>query len=114
MADEQALDEDIKEENKAEEKIKKTRIYRTPLFSKVYATNLKTFKTNVDIRIEFFNEKAETDEEVVFYSDGLAILTMEAAKKLLIELGKLIETHESENGEIKINEERKNQIQEEE
>lgn len=109
MTTDQSLEEIVKEE-----KIKKTRIYRTPLFSKVYATNLKVFKTNVDVRIEFFNEKAETEEEVVFYSDGLSILTMEAAKKLSIELDKLIEEYESEKGEIGINEERKSKILDEE
>lgn len=114
MATNHDLEETVKEETVKEEKIKKTRIYRTPLFSKVYATNLKTFKTSVDVRIEFFNEKNETENEVVFYSDGLSILTIEAAKKLSIELSKLIEEYESEKGEIEINDERKNEICDEE
>lgn len=103
----QEMEEDAQE---IEEKTKKNRILRTPLFTKLYSTNLTVFKTNVDIRIEFFNEKGETEDNIIFYSDGLAMLTMEAAKKLSIELGKVIEEYENEKGEIKINEDRNNNI----
>ena len=40
------------------------------------------------------------------HSDGLLILTREAAKKLLVALEKKIKSFEKENGEIKVDEER--------
>ncbi|MDY0131025.1 MAG: DUF3467 domain-containing protein [Methanosarcina vacuolata] len=110
----QSFEDNVAEENIEEEKTQKTRIYRTPLFTKLYATNLSVFKTDVDVRIEFFNEKGTSEDEVVFYSDGLAMLTMEAAKKLSIKLEKIIEEYESENGEIEIREDRKSEIKKEE
>ena len=81
---------------------KKNRIYRTPLFTKLYSTNLKVFQTDVDVRIEIFNEKSKTKDETVFFSDGLVILTLEAAKKLSVELNELLEKHEAAKGEITI------------
>lgn len=90
------------------EKKNKISVYRTPLFTKLYATNLRVSPTDVDFRIEFFNEKIETEEELIFYSDALAMLTPEAAKKLYIELEKAIEKYEIENGEIAVKEKRKN------
>jgi Protein of unknown function (DUF3467). len=98
------------EGNAQEIEEKPNRILRTPLFTKLYSTNVTVFKTNVDIRIEFFNEKGETADNIIFYSDGLVMLTMEAAKKLSIELGKVIEEYENEKGEIKIDDERNNKI----
>jgi hypothetical protein len=92
--------EEVKEECE-EEKTKTNRIYRTILFSKIYTTNMRVFQTDADIRIELFNEKRETEDEVIYYSDGLVILTPEAAKKLSTELKGMIEKYESENGEIK-------------
>jgi hypothetical protein len=62
----------------------------------------------VDIRIELLNEKRETEDKIIFYSDGLAILTPEAAKKLSLELKEVIEKYEIENGEIRIREYRNN------
>lgn len=98
--------EDFQEECE-EEILKENKIYRTPLFTKIYTTNIKVFQTDVDIRIELLNEKRETKEETVFYSDGLVILTPEAAKKLSLELNEMIQKYETENGEIKIRECRK-------
>ncbi|MDQ1251210.1 MAG: hypothetical protein QG646_279 [Euryarchaeota archaeon] len=102
--------EEVKEETEEvkEKTIKESTIYRTPLFTKIYTTNLKVFQTDADIRIELFNEKRETEDEVIYYSDGLAILTPEAAKKLSIELKEVIEKYEIENREIRIREFRKN------
>jgi len=87
---------------------KKNRIYRTPLFTKLYSTNLKVFQTDVDVRIEIFNEKSETKDETVFFSDGLVILTLEAAKKLSVELNELLEKHEAAKGEITITKNKSN------
>jgi hypothetical protein len=98
--------EEVKEEC-SEETTKENKIYRTPLFTKTYATNVKVFQTDVDIRIELFNEKRETEDEIIFYSDGLVLLTPEAAKKLSLELNIMIESYENEKGEIKIRECRK-------
>lgn len=89
------------------EEVKLNKIYRTHLFTKIYATNIKAYQTDVDIRIELLNEKRETENELIFYSDGLAMLTLEAAKKLSIELHKLIEQHEAKYGEIKLTGDRK-------
>lgn len=85
-----------------EEEIKLNKIFRTHLFAKIYATNIKAYQTDVDIRIELLNERRETEDEFIFYSDGLAMLTLEAAKKLSIALHKIIEQHEAKCGEIKI------------
>jgi len=89
MATEQEKEQGGKPEE-AEEK-KKISVYRTPLFTKLYATNLRVSPTDVDIRIEFFNEKVKTEEGLIFYSDGMAMLTPEAAKKLYFELKNAIE-----------------------
>ena len=57
---------------------------------------------------ETYPEKFESEEETVFYSDGIAMLTPEAAKKLMVELTRVVEKYELENGEILVREERKN------
>jgi hypothetical protein len=105
MTIEEENEENVQEESKEKEKIS---VYRTPLFTKLYATNLRVFRTDVDFRIELFNEKFESEEETVFYSDGIAMLTPEAAKKLMVELTRAVEKYELENGEILVREERKN------
>lgn len=105
MTTEQEKEEIVKEETIEKNKIS---VYRTPLFTKLYATNLRVSPTDVDFRIEFFNEKVETKEGIAFYSDGVAMLTPEAAKKLSLELKKAIEKYEIENGEISIKEGRSN------
>jgi len=96
------------EENLEEGQIKKKRIsvFRSSLFNKTYATNLLVTNTDVDFRIELFNEKFETEKGWAYHSDGLVILTREAAKKLLITLDEKIKSYEKEKGEIKLNEER--------
>ena len=107
MTIEEEKGENVQEEPKEREK-EKISVYRTPLFTKLYATNLRVFQTDVDFRIELFNEKFESEEETVFYSDGIAMLTPEAAKKLMVELTRAVEKYELENGEIPVREERKN------
>lgn len=82
---------------------------RTPIFGKTYATNVLTSLTDSDFRIELLNEKFKKDDDSwVYHSDHLAILTMEAAKKLYLDLEKKINDYEEENGEIDINNERMN------
>ncbi|WP_269850070.1 hypothetical protein [Methanosarcina horonobensis] len=56
--------------------------------------------------MSFSTKKIETEEELIFYSDALAMLTPEAAKKLYMELEKAIEKYEIENGEIPIKKEK--------
>lgn len=107
MTIEEENEENVQEESKEKEKIS---VYRTPLFTKLYATNLRVFRTDVDFRIELFNEKFESEEETVFYSDGIVMLTPEAAKKLMIELTRAVEKYELENGEILVREERKKEL----
>ncbi|WP_269850071.1 hypothetical protein [Methanosarcina horonobensis] len=55
MIEEQGKGETVREEEP--EKKNKISVYRTPLFTKLYATNLRVSPTDVDFRIEFFNEK---------------------------------------------------------
>lgn len=105
MAIEQKKEEVVKEETTTKNKIS---VYRTPLFTKLYATNLRVSPTDVDFRIEFFNEKVKTKDGIAFYSDGVAMLTPEAAKKLSFDLKKAIEKYEIETGEILIKQERGN------
>ncbi|MDY0387792.1 MAG: DUF3467 domain-containing protein [Methanolobus sp.] len=85
---------------------KKMAIVRTPLFNKTYATNVSVVKTDSDFRVELFNEKFETKDESVYHSDGLVILTNQAAKKLLMSLTDAINDYEEENGEIVVSEKR--------
>jgi ADP-glucose pyrophosphorylase len=99
---------DTMELNVPDKPEKKVTISRTPLFQKIYATNISVMKTDSDFRIELFNEKFETEDRVIFHSDGLIILTDQAAKKLLINLSEKIEEYENKNGEIRIDGDRMN------
>ncbi|MBC2697434.1 MAG: DUF3467 domain-containing protein [ANME-2 cluster archaeon] len=81
-------------------------VFRTALFTKIYATNVQLSKTDIDFRIELFNEKFQVEDGWAFHSDGLVILTREAAKKLLINLDKELRAYEKEYGEIKVSDER--------
>ncbi|WNY25404.1 DUF3467 domain-containing protein [Methanolapillus millepedarum] len=82
----------------------KISIIRTPLFTKTYATNVSVIRTDLDFRIELFNEKYQAGDEWIYHSDGLAILTPQAAKILLTELSLKMEEYEKENGDIDISE----------
>ncbi|WP_230375673.1 DUF3467 domain-containing protein [Methanolobus vulcani] len=91
-----------------EKKVKdKITVARTPLFTKKYATNVLVTHTDSDFRIELFNEKFRVEDKWVFHSDGLVILTFEAAKKLLVDLTECVQNYEEQNGEIAISSERK-------
>lgn len=81
-------------------------IFRSQLFTKIYATNVQLSNTDVDFRIELFNEKFQVEDGWAFHSDGLVILSREAAKKLLLMLDKEIKDYEKEKGEIKVSDER--------
>lgn len=81
-------------------------IVRTPIFNKIYTTNLLVTKTDSDFRVELFNEKFETEDKSIYHSDGLVIMTAQAAKKLLLSLTELISEYEEENGEIIVSEKR--------
>ncbi|VVB88571.1 Uncharacterised protein [uncultured archaeon] len=96
------------DENFKEEKIEMKRIsvFRSSLFSKIYATNVIITSTDVDFRLELFNEKFKIDDVWAYHSDGLVILTRVAAKKLLITLDEKIKSYENENGEIKVDDDR--------
>ncbi len=85
---------------------KKISIFRSSLFNKTYATNVIVTSTDVDFRLELFNEKFKTEDGWAYHSDGLLILTRAAAKKLLVTLDEKIKSFEKENGEIKVDEER--------
>jgi len=80
-------------------------VVRTPLFKKIYATNVFVFHTDVDVRIELFNEKIKRDDQWVYASDGLVILTPQAAKKLYLRLKDVVGQMESD-GEIDVPESR--------
>ena len=81
-------------------------VFRSSLFTKIYATNVILSQTDFDLRIELFNEKFQVEDGWAYHSDGLMILTPEVAKKLLIDLQKTIGFFEKEKGEIKIRDER--------
>jgi len=91
-----------------EDKEKTTSVVRTPIFHKTYATNLSVSKTDSDFRIELFNEKFESKDGSVYHSDGMVILTQQAAKKLLVTLNDIISDYEEENGEIVVPDDRMN------
>ncbi len=97
-----------KERGRVEGRVEGERIsvFRSSLFSKTYATNVTVTLTDIDFRLELFNEKFKIEDGWAYHSDGLVILTREAAKKLLIALDEKIKSYEKENGEIKINKER--------
>ncbi len=92
-------------ENRQPEK-KRISIIRPSLFNKTYATNVVVTSTDIDFRIELFNEKFEIEGGWAYHSEGLVILTRVAAKKLLLTLDKKIKSYEKENGEIKVEDER--------
>lgn len=81
-------------------------VFRTSLFTKIYATNVQLSKTDIDFRLELFNEKFQVEDSWAFHSDGLVILTREAAKKLLINLDAELKAYEKEYGEIKVTDDR--------
>ena len=81
-------------------------VFRTSLFTKIYATNVQLSKTDVDFRIELFNEKFQVEDNWAFHSDGLVILTREAAKKLLLNLDKELKAYERKYGEIEVSDDR--------
>ena len=81
-------------------------VFRTSLFTKIYATNVQLSKTDIDFRLELFNEKFQVEDSWAFHSDGLVILTREAAKKLLINLDEELKAYEKEYGEIKVSDDR--------
>lgn len=85
---------------------KRISVFRSTLFNKIYATNVNITSTDVDFRVELFNEKFKSETGWVYQSDGLLILTKTAAKKLLITLDEKIKSYEKENGEIKVEDER--------
>lgn len=76
-------------------------IRRAPSFFKVYATNVLPSATREDFRVELFNERFKAGEGWVYQSEGLLLLTRGAAKKLAVELSRLVEACEAEHGEIK-------------
>lgn len=97
--------EELKMQNEqhAEPKIS---IRRTPSFSKTYVTNAIVTETDMDFRVELFNERFRTENGWVYDSEGMLILTKEAAKKLQIMLENKIRAYEEKNGEIKVSEDR--------
>lgn len=87
---------------------KEIQVVRTPLFGRTYATNALVAITDCDVRIELMNEKFQHEDKWIYHSDHMAILTMQAAKKLLLDLNKKISKYEEENGEIEVNSDRLN------
>lgn len=85
---------------------KRISIFRSSLFNKIYATNVVVTSSDVDFRLELFNEKFKVENGWAYNSDGLIMLTKAAAKKLLITLDEKIKIYEKENGEIKVDEDR--------
>jgi wobble nucleotide-excising tRNase len=103
------MSEELNEANEIVEsqpKKKKISIFRSSLFNKTYVTNVIVTSTDVDFRLELFNEKFKIEDGWAYHSDGLLILTRAAAKKLLVTLEEKIKSFEKENGEIKVDEER--------
>lgn len=98
------ITEEIKENRQSEKK--RISVFRSSLFTKIYATNVVITSTDVDFRIELFNEKFQLENGWAYHSDGLIILTKAAAKKLLLTLDEKIKLYEKENGEITVEEER--------
>lgn len=84
----------------------KISVRRTPSFSKTYVTNALVTETDSDFRVELFNEKFKVEGGWVYDSEGMLILTKEAAKKLSLMLDEKIKSYEKEHEEIKINEDR--------
>ncbi len=97
---------ETKEIVESQPKKKKISIFRSSLFNKTYVTNVIVTSTDVDFRLELFNEKFKIEDGWAYHSDGLLILTRAAAKKLLVTLDEKIKSFEKENGEIKVDEDR--------
>ncbi len=95
-----------KEEIEKQIEKKKISVFRSSLFNKIYATNVIVTSTDVDFRLELFNEKFKIEDGWAYNSDGLVILTRKAAKKLQLTLNEMIKSYENEKGEIKVDKER--------
>jgi hypothetical protein len=103
MSDE--MDE-AKEIAESQPEKKRISIFRSSLFGKTYATNVIVTSTDEDFRLELFNEKFKIEDGWAYHSDGLVILTRQAAKKLLLTLTEKIKSYENEKGEIEVDKER--------
>jgi len=80
-----------------------TDIDRPVTFRKTYATNVLVGMSEYDFRIEFFNERmrAEKAKKWIYFSEGMAILTPLAAKRLRDALSEKIDQYEGKCGKIK-------------
>ncbi len=77
-------------------------------YQKIYGTNVLCYSTDVDIRIEIMNEKIPDREgNWVYMSEGLVILTPQAAKVLKEHLEETIKKREETSGKIAIASERR-------
>ena len=77
-------------------------VYRAPYYRKYYATNVMVTSTEEDFRVEFFNERVETDHGTHAISESAAILSLQAAKVLVAALQGAVENMEKAQGPIKV------------
>lgn len=89
---------------------KNIKLSRTNSHQKFYVTNVMGGLTSHDIRFELLNEVLESDDEKMYVSDALVILTPMGAKRLQKELNEIIQKYEQENGEIPLNPKKETKI----
>lgn len=77
-------------------------LVRAPEYRKYYATNVASRLTDIDVRVDFLNEKIPYDGGLYFVADSGVILTLEAAVILRDQLGALIEQHEAKRGKVNV------------
>lgn len=85
-------------------------VLRAPHYQKYYATNVNAFYTDLDIRIEVFNERRKHEGHVDIVADGVFILTPEAAALLKERLDAVLEKFQRAKGPIKVRPEARREL----
>jgi hypothetical protein len=93
-----------KEEKKAEKRICKG---RGANFVKIYSTNVLLDETDSDVRLYFFNEVIDTDEERIAIADGVSILTPQALLLLNEQINAIVQKWEERGITVAVSEERR-------
>ncbi|MGD0817834.1 MAG: DUF3467 domain-containing protein [Methanomassiliicoccales archaeon] len=85
---------------------------RNPAFLKLYATNILVDETDVDIRIYFMNEIISTKEQRLAVSDGVAMISKQAAILLYEQLDTIIKKWAEEGRPVEVPEARRSVLKE--
>lgn len=77
-------------------------VERAPNYTKYYVTNVRVLPTDVDIRLEIFNERIPHEKHFDLIADAGVILTPEAASVLRDRLAEALKQFEEKHGAVVI------------